>query len=99
MFFGRRFTGKFHNGSIAHFAIKKGFSRDWLIGHYNNGVKGLNNGSTSIDRFGRNQMKSPLNLMSYTTTERNALTGLQTGATIFNTTTSALETWDGSAWV
>jgi hypothetical protein len=33
-----------------------------------------------------------------TTTERNALTGVEKGYTIENTTTNFLETYNGSTW-
>jgi len=33
-----------------------------------------------------------------TTTERNALTGVQAGTLIYNTTNTRVEVWDGSTW-
>ena len=42
-------------------------------------------------------MQVPLNLKSYTTTERNALTS-SAGAIIYNTTDSKVQFYNGSAW-
>jgi hypothetical protein len=42
-------------------------------------------------------MDNSLNLKSYTTTQRDALTSVA-GDTIYNTTTSKIEFYDGSAW-
>lgn len=35
----------------------------------------------------------------YTTTERNALTGVATGTTIFNTTEKQIQVYNGSSWI
>ena len=55
---------------------------------------------TSIDNYSGNNLSvgSSLNLKSYTTTQRDALTSVA-GDTIYNTTTSKLEYYTGSAWV
>jgi polysaccharide deacetylase 2 family uncharacterized protein YibQ len=42
-------------------------------------------------------MQVPLNLKSYTTTERNALTS-SAGDIIYNTTDSKVQFYNGSAW-
>ena len=42
-------------------------------------------------------MQVPLNLKSYTTTERNALTSAA-GDIIYNTTDSKVQFYNGSAW-
>ena len=42
-------------------------------------------------------MQVPLNLKSYTTTERNALTSAA-GDMIFNTTDSKVQFYNGSSW-
>ena len=42
-------------------------------------------------------MQVPLNLKSYTTTQRNALTSAA-GDMIYNTTTSKVEYYNGSSW-
>jgi hypothetical protein len=42
-------------------------------------------------------MQDPLNLKSYTTTQRNALTSAA-GDMIFNTTDSKVQFYNGSAW-
>ena len=42
-------------------------------------------------------MQVPLNLKSYTTTERNALTSAA-GDVIYNTTDSKVQFYNGSAW-
>ena len=39
------------------------------------------------------------NLKQYTLTERNALTGIGEGTTIYNTTSKGIEFYNGSAWV
>lgn len=44
--------------------------------------------------FGR-----PVQLPTYTTAERNALTGLSAGAMIYNRTTNAVNLWNGSVWL
>lgn len=48
---------------------------------------------------GATQSESVLELGNYTTTERNALTGVLSGAIIFNETTSKFQGYDGSNWV
>lgn len=40
----------------------------------------------------------PVGLKAYTTSERDALTGLSAGEVIFNSTTSKLEVYNGSSW-
>ena len=54
----------------------------------------------SIDKYSGNNLSvgSSLNLKSYTTTQRDALTSVA-GDTIYNTTTSKVEYYTGSAWV
>ena len=42
-------------------------------------------------------MQVPLNLKSYTTTERNALTS-SAGDVIYNTTDSKVQFYDGTSW-
>ena len=42
-------------------------------------------------------MQAPLNLKSYTTTQRNALTSAA-GDMIYNTTDSKVQFYNGSAW-
>jgi hypothetical protein len=42
---------------------------------------------------------SPVQLKNYTTTQRNALTGLESGDTIYNSTTGSLEFYDGANWI
>ena len=42
-------------------------------------------------------MQDPLNLKSYTTTQRNALTS-SAGDMIFNTTDSKVQFYNGSSW-
>ncbi len=50
-------------------------------------------------RSGNNvSMSDPLKLKSYTTTQRDALTSA-TGDTIYNSTTSKVQVYDGSSWV
>lgn len=43
--------------------------------------------------------RSALQFPNLTTVQRNALTGVPTGAQLWNTTTGQLEVWDGAAWV
>lgn len=38
-------------------------------------------------------------VQSYTTTQRDALTGVTTGTQIYNSTKGIMEVWNGSAWV
>ena len=40
----------------------------------------------------------PIGVKSYTTTDRDALTGLSVGELIWNTTTSRLQVYNGSGW-
>jgi hypothetical protein len=42
---------------------------------------------------------SPVQLKNYTTTERNALTGLESGDTIYNSTSGSIEFYDGANWI
>lgn len=42
---------------------------------------------------------SPVQLKNYTTTQRNALTGLDSGDTIYNSTTGSIEFYDGANWI
>jgi hypothetical protein len=42
---------------------------------------------------------SPVQLKNYTTTQRNALTGLESGDTIYNSTTGSIEFYDGANWI
>jgi hypothetical protein len=45
------------------------------------------------------QFAAPVQLKNYTTTERNALTGLESGDTIYNSTTGSIEFYDGANWI
>jgi hypothetical protein len=45
------------------------------------------------------QFAAPVQLKNYTTTERNALTGLESGDTIYNSTTGSIEFYDGATWI
>jgi hypothetical protein len=45
------------------------------------------------------QFDAPVQLKNYTTTQRNALTGLDPGDTIYNSTTGSIEFYDGSKWI
>ena len=50
-------------------------------------------------RSGNNvAFEDPMQLKSVTTTQRDALSSPQAGDTIYNTTTSKIEFYDGSAW-
>lgn len=42
---------------------------------------------------------SDFNLKQYTLTQRNALTGISEGTTIYNTTTKGIEYYNGTSWV
>lgn len=42
---------------------------------------------------------APVQLKNYTTAQRNALTGLESGDTIFNSSTGSIEFYDGTSWV
>jgi hypothetical protein len=63
------------------------------IGFSANGVERLDVTSTQISA------SVPVRLPNYTTTQRNALASPQVGWIIFNTTTGAVETYNGTAWV
>ena len=54
----------------------------------------------SIDKYSGNNLSvgSQLNLKSYTTTQRDALTSIA-GDMIYNTTTSKVEFYNGSSWI
>jgi len=54
---------------------------------------------SSFDVADIRNMTQPLGLKNYTTTERNALTGIGAGDTIFNSTTGSIEFYDGSQWI
>ena len=50
-------------------------------------------------RSGNNiSLSDPLRLKSYTTTERDALSGISNGDIIFNSTDSKAQIYTGSAW-
>ena len=53
-----------------------------------------------IEKHDANQveMTSPLQLKSYTTTQRDALSSPQAGWTVFNSTTNKINQNNGSAW-
>ena len=53
-----------------------------------------------IEKHDANQveMTSPLQLKSYTTTQRDALSSTQAGWTVFNSTTNKINQYNGSAW-
>ena len=53
-----------------------------------------------IEKHDANQveMTSPLQLKSYTTTQRDALSSPQAGWTVFNSTTNKINQYNGSAW-
>ena len=53
-----------------------------------------------IEKHDANQveMTSPLQLKSYTTTQRDALSSPQAGWTVFNSTTNKITQYNGSAW-
>ena len=40
----------------------------------------------------------PVGLKAYTTTDRDALSGVSAGEVIWNTTTSKMEVYNGSSW-
>jgi hypothetical protein len=56
--------------------------------------------TNSIGKYSGNNVSidDALNLKSYTTTQRDALTSVA-GDTIYNTTTGKVEYYNGSAWV
>jgi len=45
------------------------------------------------------QFDAPVQFKNYTTAERNALTGLTSGDTIYNSTTGSIEFYDGTNWI
>jgi hypothetical protein len=45
------------------------------------------------------QFDAPVQFKNYTTTARNALTGLSPGDTIYNSTTGSIEFYDGTNWI
>ena len=45
------------------------------------------------------EFAEPIRLKNYTTTERNALTGLQAGDTVYNAPTGSIEFYDGTNWI
>jgi hypothetical protein len=45
------------------------------------------------------QFAAPVQLKNYTTTERNALTGIESGDTIYNSTIGSIEFYNGSNWI
>ena len=55
--------------------------------------------TNAIGKYSTNNVSidDALNLKSYTTTQRDALTSVA-GDTIYNTTTSKIEFYNGSAW-
>jgi len=97
-FIGKRFSN-FFNGNIANFVIATNVSEELNKAYYNQTIKSMITSVPSLSRDGSNNMKAPLNYAPYTTTERDALVGVQIGGTIFNTTTDQIETWNGSSWV
>jgi hypothetical protein len=54
---------------------------------------------SSFDVADIRNMTQPLGLKNYTTTERNALTNIGAGDTIFNSTTGSIEFYDGTNWI
>ena len=94
---GRR-LGNFFQGKIAHYVLKKNFTRDYIVGFYNLGAKSLNFSQNAIDRGGRNKMKAPFNLAKYTDATRPTLTADDVGATIFNTDDTQMNIWNGTNW-
>lgn len=58
------------------------------------------NGASRFDvNTSRAAFMLPVQLQSYTTAQRDALSSPQAGWVIFNTTTGTLQTYNGSAWV
>ena len=43
-------------------------------------------------------MDDPLKLKGYTTTQRDALSGMEAGDTVYNSTTGTIDYYNGSAW-
>ncbi len=54
--------------------------------------------AAAIEIFINNLFSNQTTVNSYTTTERDALTGVAVGTVIYNTTTQVFNVWDGSAW-
>jgi len=54
---------------------------------------------SSFDVADIRNMTQPLGLKNYTTTERNALTGIGAGDTIYNSTIGSIEFYDGFNWI
>lgn len=54
---------------------------------------------SSFDVADIRNMTQPLGLKNYTTTERNALTGIGAGDTVFNSTVGSIQFYDGTNWV
>lgn len=54
---------------------------------------------SSFDVADIRNMTQPLGLKGYTTTERNALTPISAGDTIYNSTTGSIEFYDGANWI
>ena len=54
---------------------------------------------SSFDVADIRNMTQPLGLKSYTTTERNALSNIGAGDTIYNSTTGSIEFYDGANWI
>ena len=54
---------------------------------------------SSFDVADIRNMTQPLGLKNYTTTQRNALTNIGAGDTIYNSTTGSIEFYDGANWI
>jgi hypothetical protein len=54
---------------------------------------------SSFDVADIRNMTQPLGLKGYTTTQRNALTNIGAGDTIYNSTTGSIEFYDGANWI
>lgn len=54
---------------------------------------------SSFDVADIRNMTQPLGLKNYTTTQRNALTGIGAGDTIYNSTIGSIEFYDGTNWI
>lgn len=54
---------------------------------------------TKFENTDRVAMYAPLKLAHYTNTEISALTGVQNGTIVFNTSVNQFQGWDGSDWV
>ena len=57
--------------------------------------------TNSIGKYSGNNISidDPLRFKTYTTTQRDALSGSAAGDTIYNSTTETLEYYNGTAWV